>query len=589
MKNIIKNIFAVALLATALVSCAGLDELPDNRTLMDSPDKIIKLMTSAYPRSSHAVLCEYSGDNLLDDNVVVPNCHAAAYSEWIDEAYQWKDIKNYSPNSDDTPYTVWEEYYHGISVCNHAIAAMEQISINPAKDPTLAGTWAEAHVLRAYLHFILVNMFAESYKNETLSMSDRGIPYVTKVEDVVSVDYSSSNTLHNVKETYDLIEKDLKVGVSLNSNNQVICNISDNIYPAAVRAFHMNRNSAYAFAARFYLFKRDYEKCKIFADMALGNNPASMLRKWSQFNTNTVYTKRDAYWDENAPCNFMIQSTYSLQWRYHITTTRHAINDGKKITTADGTTYEIPSTLQIALYGKGPNWTQRLPCYDGMVYINGAGQEFGCYHMHLIEYFEYTDKIAGIGYVHMLYQPFSAEETLLCRAEAELYLGDKAAALEDLNFWTASKSSAEMQVGALSMNQITSFYNRANKSNIYVSELAPAEMGFQKVLTDPEDQAMLDCILHFRRIETLHNGDRWFDIKRYGIKVRHFWRGPKEDDIHVDSLTWNDPRRVLQLPSSVIDAGYESNRGTFTPGGGRAGGYAISKPWTGGNPIPFKK
>ena len=83
-------------------------------------------------------------------------------------------------------------------------------------------------------------------------------------------------------------------------------------------------------------------------------------------------------------------------------------------------------------------------------------------------------------------------------------------------------------------------------------------MGFENVLTG-DDLSVLDCILHFRRVETVHEGQRWFDIKRYGIKVIHHYRDANEDEIHTDSLTWNDPRRVLQIPQNVVDAGYPSN------------------------------
>lgn len=581
MKNIIKNIFAVALLATAFVSCDGLDELPDNRTLMDSPEKVVKLMTSAYPYGSHATMCEFSSDNILDNNVVVKNCHSAGYSVWIDELYKWVDVKNYSPGSDDTPYFVWESYYHGIAVCNHAIEAMQQMSDDPKTDPALSATWAEAHILRAYMHFILVNLFAESYKNETLSMEDRGIPYVTVPEDVVHVDYAHNSSTRSVKETYDMIEKDLKVAVDMNENGEIITNISDNTYPASVRAFHFNKNAAYAFAARFYLFKRDYKKCIAFADRALGSNPASMLRKWSQFNINTAYTKRDSYWDEKANNNFLIQSTYSLQWRYLISSSRYGLNNGKDIAIVQGRDsikYKVPSPLKVTLYGGGgPNWSGTLPCYDGLIYVGGGDQKYGLYHSHLIEYFEYSDKIAGIGYVHMLYNMFTAEETLLCRAEAKLYEGDKTGALSDLGYWTDSKSSSTKTMKALTAKSINDFYSRREGFNEFVNDMHPAEMGFEKVLTASDEVAMLDCILHFRRIETLHNGDRWFDIKRYGIKIRHFWRDPMEDEIHVDSLEWNDSRRVLQLPDYVIQAGFEPNRGgSSAMGGGGGGAYQIS-------------
>jgi hypothetical protein len=76
---------------------------------------------------------------------------------------------------------------------------------------------------------------------------------------------------------------------------------------------------------------------------------------------------------------------------------------------------------------------------------------------------------------------------------------------------------------------------------------------------------MLYCILHFRRIETMFEGLRWFDIKRYGILVRHVYRGPTDASSTVDELEWNDPRRVLQIPRNVINAGYPStDRATQT-------------------------
>jgi hypothetical protein len=74
-----------------------------------------------------------------------------------------------------------------------------------------------------------------------------------------------------------------------------------------------------------------------------------------------------------------------------------------------------------------------------------------------------------------------------------------------------------------------------------------------------DEKRIIHCILHFRRIETMFEGLRWFDIKRYGITVHHAYRDPKEDAIHHDYLYWNDSRRVLQIPQNVIDAGYPSN------------------------------
>ena len=555
--------------SSLFISCTALDEAPDNRTEIDTADKIQLLLTSGYPLSTPALICELASDNMVDDNVVVPSTHSDPFYKFHEEAYCWQNIKDYSTGEDDTPYQVWESYYAGIAVCNHAIQAMKDMSNDPASDPELSHSWGEAHVLRAYLHFILVNVFAEAYKNDAQSSQDRGIPYVTAPETTVNVDYSQSKYLHDVKTTYDMIEKDIHEGIDL---------IQDSKYK--VPAYHFNKKAACAFAARFYLFKRDYAQCLKYATDALGVNP--QLRNWRAINKNTITTKVNDYNDEKLSCNYLIQSTYSLQWRMLVSNTRFAINTGTTFNDANGKSWRIPSTLDATIWGNGPNWSGTLPAFSGMVYINSAGQQYGAWLFRLYEYFEYTDKIAGIGYVHQLYQPLSADETLLCRAEAKLYLGDRDGAISDLELWTGS----HMVTNPLTLNSIKNKYNRSSAHNDFVSNLYevipnttdtiwyPQMMGFEKVLKG-DDLSVLDCILHFRRIETIHEGQRWFDIKRYGIKIYHFYRGPLEDEIHVDSLTWNDPRRVFEIPDNVIQAGYSSNRETGSYGNGDGNGYKM--------------
>ena len=118
----------------------------------------------------------------------------------------------------------------------------------------------------------------------------------------------------------------------------------------------------------------------------------------------------NSYNDETAPCNFLLQTTYSLQDRL-LSAIRFVINDGNKA--------ENVKSSKNVIYGGGPNWSNRLPAYDGKIYRYGENDD-GSWLFRVYEYFEYDDKIAGIGWVHIIYQPFTAEETLLCRAEAKL-------------------------------------------------------------------------------------------------------------------------------------------------------------------------
>ena len=66
--------------------------------------------------------------------------------------------------------------------------------------------------------------------------------------------------------------------------------------------------------------------------------------------------------------------------------------------------------------------------------------------------------------------------------------------------------------------------------------------------------AVIRCALHFRRIETLHTGLRWHDLKRYGIEITH-----RQGTDPVRTLVWNDDRRAIQLPKEVISAGMSAN------------------------------
>ena len=553
LKYINKFLFAGLLccgLTVVLTSCSDkLDEDPDSRWIkIDTPEKVSQLLTSGYPSSVPAVVCELMGDNLVDNNVVVPATHNDAYNDFHEEAYKWEDINSYSSGTDDTPLEVWDKYYFGIATANHAIAAMKEMSDNPAGDPQISYSWGEAHLMRAYFHFILVNFFAEAYKDETKSMQDWGIPYVTTVEEVVRVDYAKPEFRKKVAEVYQLIEKDILEGIDL---------IDDSKYK--VPAYHFNRNAAYAFAARFYLFKRDYKNCLKYANLALGNNPSTSLRKWASMSANTINTLLNAYNDEKAACNYLLLTTYSLQDRM-LSACRYAINSGaskvnvKMANSGKDSTVNITATKDLVYEGGGPNWSGRVPAFDGKIYRWNAGSEYGSWLFRVYEYFEYTNKIAGIGYVHIIYQPFTAEETLLCRAEAKLYLGDRDGAIQDLEAWTASK----MIDTPLTQTNINRKYSGTPASNIYVNDMHPDKMSSEfKVLTG-DDLNVLNCILHFRRIETMFEGQRWFDIKRYGITVTHVYRAPKDYNAICDVLEWNDPRRVVQIPYNAIDAGYPS-------------------------------
>lgn len=520
----------VCALAVMLSGCLGcsdiLDEVPDNRTEIDTPEKVAQLMTSAYPVESPAVLCELSADNLVDNNALLPSAHLSPYKTFHEEAYEWRDIVDCERGDADTPYAVWEQYYYGVAVCNHALRAIDQMEeADPSLKSRLECYRGEALVTRAYLHFVLVNVFAREWQNREVSSRQPGIPYVTEPEEVVTRDYERLS----VDSVYRLVERDLLAGMPL---------IDDAAYAAP--KFHFNLNAARAFAARYYLYRREWRKAEQYATAAIGLNPSGMMRKWGSVGSSSTVESKQAWWnDEKANCNLLLQTTFSVQSRM-LRSCRY-MNNGQ------------PSAAHS--YGSGPTWQTLLPCYTGNLYI-WKSQDYGVWHFRVYEYFEYTDKISGIGIIHTVYLPFSAEETLLCRAEARLYQDNLQGCLDDLEVWSRSKLCTE----PLTRQRIDTFYG-AHPAGI-VSDFSIDRMGWDAadVHRATTHKTVLDCILHFRRIETMYEGLRWFDVKRYGIAVYHAMRGPSASLVRHDSLMWDDARRALQLPREVIDAGLEANK-----------------------------
>ena len=62
------NIVIFAILATALTGCNFLDKNPDMRASIDTKEKVQLLLVSAYTQASFAPICEFSSDQVIDNN-----------------------------------------------------------------------------------------------------------------------------------------------------------------------------------------------------------------------------------------------------------------------------------------------------------------------------------------------------------------------------------------------------------------------------------------------------------------------------------------------------------------------------------------
>ena len=514
----------ILLLCTVFVSCEDfLDKQPDNRVEWNTPEQISDLLVSAYSTANPALICELSSDNFVDNNSPDDKgiyYNLAPWQRFHDEVYAWKDIVS-AGQDQDTPSYVWDGYYHAIAVANNALEAVAKFE-REGRANEVSAQKGEALLCRAFNHFMLVNIFAKAYRDSELSKQDVGIPYVTEPETKVFVDYERLS----VAKVYELIQKDLEEGIAL---------IQDNYN---VPKYHFNTKAANAFATRFYLFTRNYDKVIEHATKVLGSAPLEMMRNWD---ADTPTAESIGFWYINVKSNNNLLLVPTGSWMSRVFNTRYGC--AREAGTA-------------TVFGPGPTWSNYNfhPCYSGRLYYR-YDQEWGLIFMKTYEFFEYTDKIAGIGFGHIVRAEFTAEEVLLSRAEAYVYKNQIADAVADLKVFDDSRkiTSGGNKIPAPLLTEalIRSFYtaNRPLFSYPFNNEkMSPS------FVYPANSKPILDCIIHFRRLETIFDGMRFFDIKRYGIEITH-----KIGISEVSKLTWDDPRRALQLPPEVIAAGMNPN------------------------------
>jgi len=467
-----------------------LDKEPDNRAKLNSPQKVAQLLGSAYPKANYQAMGELSSDNAGDIGT-----NALDVPDWITldaDLFFYRDNKG-SGTNEDTPEGYWFGCYKAIAATNLALEAISQAS-NPDDYKAYKG---EALVARAYSHFMLVNFFSKFY-NETTSSSDPGIPYITEPETISIKQYERKT----VQYVYDMVEKDLLEGLPL---------LDDNAY--SVPKFHFNKAAANAFAARFYLYKKDYPKVIQYAQAAVSENTfASNLRPW-----NTTYSTlpingngslQQVYSKSTETANLLLTETnswwfiISVQGRYGATTS--IVN----------------------------NVTGDEPIAGGSWAFSSAFITSGHPFVPKIDlYFVETSLGSGIGDGWQMVPLFTVEEVLFNLAEAYTYSGLTDNAINLLNVYLSKRISQYTASDNITATKIKAHYN--------VSDIK---------------QGLIYTLLDYRKIEFIHEGMRWFDILRYGIEVTH-----QSLDGTTVVLTKDNPHRVFQIPPTAEQSGIQLN------------------------------
>ena len=513
--------FSIIALGLTLTSCDDwLDKLPDNRMELQTPSDVSSLLVSAYPSAHPAYLLEMYSDNT--DECVNPSWSEA--SRFQAQAYKWEDITE--TGEDESPQELWNKHYIAIASANAAIDLIEGKG-SPAEYNEQLG---EALLCRAYAMFQLSTVFCKAYNPATAS-TDLGLPYPTHPEKVVGTVY----TRGTMEDLYGQIDKDLQRGLPLVSSNY------------SKPKFHFNTEAAKAFAARFYLYKGDFAKAITYATEVLGADPTAKARDWDAYaalNMNQQI-RPEAWVSADEKCNFLLQTVYS-EWG--------AISGPYIYGEKYAHSYRITYDEDIA--SKGP-FGAANSTFKQRVWSNTALAKL--FHRKVPYEFEYTDLQAGIGFAHAEYAVFTTEQLLLERAEAYALSGELQKAVDDYN--TIMKIYQKYPK-TFTLKQIVDFYNGVD---YYTPKKATVKKHFVKPVytidaEGSDQEALLQAILHLRRIMELGEGYRMQDVKRYGIVI---YRRQTNTSFTIsavtDSLTVDDPRRAIQLPQDVITSGLEPN------------------------------
>jgi starch-binding outer membrane protein, SusD/RagB family len=409
------------------------------------------------------------------------------------EAYSWSEFTGIFQ---DTPTYYWNSSYEAIAHANEVLAVIDDLPGEEARRKAVKG---EALLSRAYHHFMLVNLFAKHFNARTANR-DMGIPYVEEPEKVFIKQYERAT----VRDVYQKIERDLLEGLSL---------VNDSYYANSGK-YHFTRKAALAFASRYYLFRGDFENCVKYSTQLLGNSPEVYVKNLPSLLRERVNTEdyTRLFTSPNDESNIMLMRTIT---NFHVNVGHWPTDD----------TNELYPDFSLFDELRSNPFGVRDERFDNALYVRGENGLASPKFEFLFERSSLTSNV-GLNYTIML--AFRGEEVLLNRAESYVILNQAEKALADLQVFVNRRyvDSRGNEV-VLTTNRLMNYYG-----------------------VQDERTALWWFILLERQKEFLHEGLRWFDIKRYEFPVFHLL-----SDGEIIILDEEDPRKVLQIPKAAIDVG----------------------------------
>lgn len=229
-RTLLLGIFAIL----AFTACDDfLDITPTGKVIATTGDEYRALLTYEYNKFTKD---RYMTTLLTDElNMDVKNSKDADKDAYLD-LWLWKENPSLT-----TSYFSWREYYHSIYIANYIIE--HRFEIIEATSEEINQLVGEAYMMRAYSHFLLVNLYAEPYAHCNPATT-RGVPMMLAA-DVNAIPRSSS-----VEDVYRQVLND--IAEAENYLNVEKWEEGKN--------YRFNKISAQALRARTYLYMGEWQK-----------------------------------------------------------------------------------------------------------------------------------------------------------------------------------------------------------------------------------------------------------------------------------------------------------------------------------------
>lgn len=472
-----------------------LDEIPDNRVELNTLDKAAQLLTNGYSIASPAFTDWATDDFQFTVGTTIRPSQL--------EIYQWEEVDNGGPGELDTPDFFWFETYTAIAHANEVLEILDELPIADAEDQLKRDALeGEAKLIRAYGHFMLVNMFGEHY--DLNAGGKLGVPYVKDPETTFIQQYERES----VSRVYGEIEDDLLDALEL---------INDSFFLNSGK-YHFNRNAALAFASRFYLYQFDIRESLQYANELLGSNPSNFVRDMTSETflqaKSSITGYPQLYTSPDEAANLLLMRKISLVHRLDFS-------------------FALPNAFYSGLFAQNPlpgtTDERENPAFVKGLDLSG---DQGLFPVRYENLFERSSLNSNVGTPYHIGIMFRGEEVLFNRIECNIYLNNIQEAIDDLNVLFRRRYTGDFEDAT--MQSLRAFFESVFGSSAGTSDI----------------DVLFNVLIIEKRKEFLAQGMRWFDAKRWGLSITH----DVAEGTSI-SLEFGDPRWAWQIPNSAIEVG----------------------------------